>query len=95
MTLVQEFDEELVAFVQDLEDLKSFLIEEGRESELPLLDKWLGDLKSQDRLDFYPYGTCRACGCCCDDKPREWDGYCTTRCEDEYVYGQYDDDDDE
>jgi len=39
-------------FILDLEDLRVFLIEEGRESELPLLDKWLGDLKSQDRLDF-------------------------------------------
>jgi len=52
MTLMQEFDEELLAFIKDLEDLKSFLVEEGREAELPLLDKWLGDLKSQDRLDF-------------------------------------------
>ena len=52
MTLMQEFDDEFASFIKDLEDLKSFLIEEGRESELPLLDKWLGDLRSQDRLDF-------------------------------------------
>ena len=81
--------DDLREFIQDLQDLRVLLIDEGRESELPLLDKWLGDLKSQDRLDFYPYGTCRACGCCCDDKPPERDGYCTTQCEDHYL--QYDD----